>query len=295
MAQEQPRRAWVGLSHQRSRAVRRVRENLDRPGRRWLLGAIASLAVTLRYRQPCLIRWRDGAWIHHYRGAMIPHPRCAAAPPYSQFTACTHVFLHRYSPREGDVVFDVGAGVGSETLPLSRLVGPTGRVIALEAHPDTCGWLNKLCHLNGLANVVQLQVAAGAVAGELGMTDLDEHEVNRVVDGDSRLKVPGRPLDDIARALGIDRVDFVKMNIEGAERLAIEGMQELIGRTRHVCISCHDFLADDGGPQSMRTKAAVREFLVDNGFRVTSRDGATHPWSRDYVYGENTRLDEADG
>lgn len=282
------------LTRRRSRGVRLVRAKLDSRGWRWLLGALGSLAVTVRYRQPCFIRWRDGAWIHHFRGATIPHPTCAAAPPLAQFTSCAQNFLHRYTPREGDVVFDVGAGVGSETLLLSRLVGPAGRVVALEAHPGTYGWLDRLCHLNGLTNVIQLQIAAAAVTGELGITDLDEHLSNTVVDGGARLKVPARPLDDIARALGIDRVDYVKMNIEGAEQLAIRGMRDLIGRTRHVCISCHDFLADDGGPESMRTKAAVCEFLSANGFRLTTRDDASSPWTRDYVYGENTRMNGAD-
>ena len=80
------------------------------------------------------------------------------------------------------------------------------------------------------------------------------------------------------------------MNIEGAERLAIRGLEGIIERTRHVCIGCHDFLADDGGSEQMRTKELVREFLVEHGFRVTTRDDAADPWTRDYVYGVNVRL-----
>ena len=46
---------------------------LDRPGRRLLLTVPGSLWVTFKYRSPCLVYWRDDAWIHHYRGAKIPH------------------------------------------------------------------------------------------------------------------------------------------------------------------------------------------------------------------------------
>ena len=79
------------------------------------------------------------------------------------------------------------------------------------------------------------------------------------------------------------------MNIEGAERLAIAGLDGLIGDIRHVCISCHDFLADDGGSERLRTKALVRAFLVEHGFDVTTRDDAPDPWTRDYLYGVKTR------
>jgi len=257
-----------------------------------LLGAIGSVGVTVRHRQPCFVYWRQGAWIHRFHDTTIPHPTCAEPAPYEQFTAeAQDTFLHEYTPREGDVVFDVGAGVGTATILFSRLVGPTGRVIALEAHPATYGWLDRLCHLNALTNVIPIQVAAAERAGELAITDLDEHVSNTVLADGSGVKVPARALDDIAEALGIDRVDLVKMNIEGAEQIAIKGMGNLIRRTRHVCISCHDFLADDGGPESMRTKSVVHDFLVANGFELTTRGDAPDPWTRDYLYGTNPRMD----
>jgi hypothetical protein len=79
------------------------------------------------------------------------------------------------------------------------------------------------------------------------------------------------------------------MNIEGAERQAIQGIGAVLANTQHVCISCHDFLADDGGPEDLRTKAFVRDFLIERGFRVIPRDDAPDPWTRDYVYAVNTR------
>jgi hypothetical protein len=66
-------------------------------------------------------------------------------------------------------------------------------------------------------------------------------------------------------------------------------MGTVLAKTQHVCISCHDFLADDGGPEDLRTKAFVRDFLIERGFRVIPRDDAPDPWTRDYVYAVNTR------
>jgi len=45
----------------------------------------------------------------------------------------------------------------------------------------------------------------------------------------------------------------------------------------------------EGGAETMRTKAAVRELLVGHGFDVRTRDYAPDPWTRDYVHGTNTR------
>jgi FkbM family methyltransferase len=275
-----------------SRLRQAARKRLDRPGGRLILGAAASLWYSAKRRQPCLISWRQGAWAHRYRDATIPHERLGDAPSPAEFTAeARDIFLYGYEPREGDIVFDVGAGVGAETLLFSRLVGALGRVVALEAHPGTFDRLALLCRLNALANVVPLQAAAADVDGNLSISNADAHVANTILDvGEGGIAVPARRLYGVADELGITRVDLLKMNIEGAERDALVGMGELIEHTRHVCVSCHDFLAERGGPERLRTKAFVRDLLLEHGFSLTSRDNAPDPWTRDYLYGVNNRL-----
>jgi FkbM family methyltransferase len=230
-------------------------------------------------------------WIHHYRGAKIPHASLGRAAPPSVFTAAAReMFLYEYTPRAGDVVFDIGAGIGAETLLFSRLVGHSGSVVSAEAHPRTYKRLVDLCNVNGLANVTPLQVAVWDTDGVVLISDLEHHLQNTVFErGEHGIEVPARRIDTIAAELGITTIDLLKMNIEGAERLAIQGMGVLLTNTRHVCISCHDFLADDGGSEELRTKAFVRAFLGEAGFQVTTRDDAPDPWTRDYVYAVNSR------
>jgi hypothetical protein len=132
-------------------------------------------------------------------------------------------------------------------------------------------------------------VAASAVEGDLVITDSEWHS-NTVLVGDGEgIRVPARPLDSLMQELGIARVNLLTMNIEGAERLAIDGMTWLIDRTDHVSIACHDFAADAGASDGMRTKALIRTFLTDQGFQVTTRDDRHEPWVRDFVYGVNAR------
>jgi FkbM family methyltransferase len=269
-----------------ARLWQKARAVLDRPGRRWLLVLPGSVWVSTSERALCVVYPREGEWIHWYRGARIPHAGLGRAAPPAVFTAqARDLFLYEYTPRPGDVVFDVGAGIGAETLLFSRLVGPAGHVVAIEAHPRTYARLELLCRVNGLDNVVPLQVAVSERDGTATISDTGEHLRNAVLaDADEGVAVAVRRLDGIASELGIDRIDLLKMNIEGAEREAVHGLGALLSSTRHVCISCHDFLADAGGPNALRTKEHVRRFLVENGFDVTSRDDAAEPWTRDYLY-----------
>jgi hypothetical protein len=92
-------------------------------------------------------------------------------------------------------------------------------------------------------------------------------------------------LDEVLRGLGVTDIDLLKMNIEGAEVDALEGFTQWIRRTRHVCIACHDFLADDGrGVERMRTRESVRRLLEGASFSVTSQPHEL-PWISDYLYG----------
>jgi len=262
-----------------------VVQRLDRPGRRGLLVAPGSVWVSFMYRAPCLVYWRDGAWIHHYRGAKIPHAELGRAAPPAVFTRDVRdTVFYLYTPKRGDVVFDVGAGVGSETLLCARLVGASGRVVSIEAHPRTYNRVLELCRANRLDNVTTLQVAAAERDGKTTISNFRDH-VRNTTGEDGGIEVDARRLDTIASSLGITRIDLLKMNIEGAEVSALRGLGELLAKTQHVCIACHDFLADDGGAETLRTKNAVRDLLLEHGFELRTRDDAPDPWTRDYVYG----------
>ena len=185
---------------------------------------------------------------------------------------------------------DVGAGTGWETLLFSKSVGMSGRVISIEAHPLVFRCLAKMRAENRLENVTLFQVAVADRERETQLSDSAEHEANSIIGVASGIRVACTTLDHIFRSLQLSRVDLLKMNIEGAERLALSGMGEMVQKTRNVCISCHDFLANGGGPNEMRTKADVIDFLKQNGFLVSLRESDGRCNVRDYVYGQNEKL-----
>jgi FkbM family methyltransferase len=246
--------------------------------------------LTARLRQPVALHREAGAWVYRWRGATIPHPVIGEALHPEE--ACA-IIGHGYLPMAGDVVFDVGAGVGDTTLLFSKLVGDAGHVVAIEAHPETYGWLVRLCRLNHLTNVTHLQIAASDKDRELLISD--ERGLTNTIVGDeseAAVAVPARSLDSVAKELGLQEIDLLKMNIEGAERVALLGVQETIRSTRHVCISCHDFMADRGGPEEMRTRTAVIDFLREHGFSIGEQTRGSDS-ARSYVYGTNRDITPA--
>jgi hypothetical protein len=84
-------------------------------------------------------------------------------------------------------------------------------------------------------------------------------------------------MDELVRELGLGRIRFLKMNIEGAERLAIQGMSQTLKQTEVVCIACHDFLADKTGDESYRTREIVRQYLKERRLRMVERHQSDLP------------------
>jgi FkbM family methyltransferase len=236
--------------------------------------------------------WRifydDGISIHE-----TSHGYFAYHHPYSRLnlagldTWARSVFLRNYQPKLGHIILDIGAGAGERVLTFSRAVGDGGRVICVEAHPRTFRCLQKLVEYNRLGNVNPIHCAVGEPGCEETMIeDSPEYLRNRV--GTHGFRIPASTIDSIFAELGLTRIHFLKMNIEGAERLAILGMTETIQRTRALCICCHDFLADICGDDLLRTREAVSEFLLQNGARLGAESGlGVLPYVREQVWAYN--------
>jgi FkbM family methyltransferase len=134
--------------------------------------------------------------------------------------------------REGDVCLDVGANIGVVSFLAARLVGPRGRVIAVEPNPDNLQLLYRGVVLNGFAHVEVLPFAASnrrAIFSLTGGTS-NTHLIAARPPDERGYFVQSVVLDE---HLGdLPRLDLVKMDIEGHEPPALEGLSGLIARHR---------------------------------------------------------------
>ena len=133
---------------------------------------------------------------------------------------------------EGDVCLDVGANIGVMTFLMATLAGPGGRVVAVEPNPDNLQLLYRGIALNGLDNVEVLPFAASdrrAIVTLTGGTS-NSHVITARPPVDRGHFVQTAVLDDVLA--GLDRLDVVKMDIEGHEPAAFNGLVRLIARHR---------------------------------------------------------------
>lgn len=262
---------------------------LDRPELRPFLTPLVSQLARFRGEGVERISYQDGVWIHKTAfGYFAYHQPFVRLDMYKFARATRFNFFWGYTPRNGDVVVDVGAGVGEDALTLSRAVGDQGRVICIEAHPRTYRCLEKLIEYNGLKNVVAVHRAVtDAAARSVAMEESSDYLRNRVAESGTAI-VESSTLDQICRELRLDRIDFLKMNIEDAERFAIQGMVETLSKTSVVCVCCHDFLAAQCNDDRLKTTAVVRDFLQVHGITVAMRCGEQLPaYVREQVWGYN--------
>jgi len=227
----------------------------------------------------------DGLWIRRVGPDYFPDPDLFRdpAPNWQRWAgqAQKHLrdaedyWFHLYRPQAGDTIVDIGAGRGEDVFAFSRAAGPAGKVWAIEPHPVSFAVLTKLCQLNRLANVTPVAAACMDRACNLQIETLPVWESNYVREGaasPASHSVAGLRFDDLATQHGIGPIDFLKMNIEGAERWALPGCAEALARTRCVCIAAHDFRADRGEGEEFRTLRFVKDFLTAAGFRILTRD-----------------------
>jgi len=133
--------------------------------------------------------------------------------------------------KEGDVVVDIGANIGYFTALLANLVGPRGRVYAFEPDPRNFHLLQRTIERNGWTHVTAEQKAVSNEAGELLLYQTRSWASNTLTPGEhiSTVKVQVVTLDDFLS--DEHHISFVKMDMDGSEPLAIQGMAQLIQRS----------------------------------------------------------------
>lgn len=145
-------------------------------------------------------------------------------------------FMERFL-RKDMTVLDIGAHHGFYTLLASFKVGPLGRVIAFEPSPKE--WKKLLWHLrlNRCKNVQVENSALGSYNGEAQLFLVDGRDTGcnslrkpNVAEPIHPVRVPVMRLDDYLQRHGIERVDFVKMDVEGAELEVLKGAVQLLQR-----------------------------------------------------------------
>lgn len=215
---------------------------------------------------------RGEARFHRRQGAYITETadyRLVTAEPPFEVRRIVAQFEHRHRVTPGEVVIDAGAFNGILMSIFAAQVGPSGRVLSFE--PDAVNRERTLRNwkLNGSPS--QVEVIPAGLWDEPGEVEFCERGAlgsSAFWDGPGghKVKIRTTTLDHVVQERQLSRVDFVKMNIEGAELKALAGATKTIKRFKpHFAISSDHFV-DGNIERGERTCGPVEEILRSQGY-----------------------------
>ena len=189
--------------------------------------------------------------------------------------------IERFTPKEGDVVIDIGAHIGRYTIISSKRVGTNGKVVAIEANPSNFEMLNRNIKLNQLTNIISLNNAVYSKetkiklylpGEELGHTTYNTVMSDRAKNEDKFVEVSANTLDYFLQLKGITDVNWIKIDVEGAEFEVLKGATNVLSKSKDIAllIEIHNL---SGGTNLYRP---ILEFLRLYNFKIEfekSHDG----------------------
>lgn len=143
--------------------------------------------------------------------------------------------------KEGDIVIDVGANIGYYTLIFAQLVGKSGKVFAFEPEPKNFEILKKNIEINNYDNVIVEQKIVSEKCGKMKLyvsnSDIVGHRIQQMGNLENFVEVESVTLDDYMKKLNLDeKVNFIKIDVEGAEPNVLEGSKEILEKNNHLKI-----------------------------------------------------------
>lgn len=152
--------------------------------------------------------------------------------PFDDFICSISGYIKKYKIKDGDYIIDVGAYVGSFTIYAAKIIGNSGKIIAFEPDKPNFDKLAYNIKLNNLDNVIVINKGLWNENKELEFDSQNNAGSSVVLSKDN---IKGKvmyykfvKLDDELKKLNINKVDFIKMDIEGAEIEAIEGCKNIL-------------------------------------------------------------------
>jgi FkbM family methyltransferase len=184
--------------------------------------------------------------------------------------------LIRRLVKPGQVWLDIGANIGYFTVILARAVGASGKVYAFEPNPEVAKLIRASLELNQLRNVILTEAATSDSAGEMvlriplnskggvpvtGRASLVKH---RDIVESYDLKTEVMTLDHFIALQKIEKIDFMKIDIEGAEIMAFRGMEVTLKQNPpKIIVSEITFY-----PDSAATPIELIEYLKNFGYQA---------------------------
>lgn len=163
----------------------------------------------------------------------------------------------------GAVVIDIGGNIGYHALLASKLVGQTGKVITIEPSSIVFKELVQNLKLNNTSNVIAVRKA---ISNEEGFVTLyyggeNNEGYSSIVRGTGNAEqVEAMPFPQIGEFVPLETIDLIKIDVEGAEDLVVQGMIPILNRLKDDCAIFLE-IGPEHGPELLSQ-------FIDSGFKV---------------------------
>lgn len=140
--------------------------------------------------------------------------------------------LIRKTLKPGMVIIDIGAHIGYYTVIAARIVGDGGQVIAFEPDTENFSFLEHTIKTNGFTNVSIHRMGISNKSGDTTLfvspRNSGDHRIYQFSESRERIVIPLTTIDAFVKNHRLERIDFIKMDIQGAEGKALDGMQNTL-------------------------------------------------------------------
>ncbi|MDB4859133.1 hypothetical protein OAH69_02890, partial [Candidatus Pelagibacter sp.] len=137
-------------------------------------------------------------WIHKTSIGLVPSNK-PIFNPETYAKKNFDIFFQNYFPQKDDIVVELGAGIGCETLFISKLIGDYGKIISLEPFDEIYCYLEQTVKMNNLKNVTILKKALFKNSDGIGFSSNLNHWLGGRIDPNSENKVMSISLNDLVK------------------------------------------------------------------------------------------------
>lgn len=220
----------------------------------------------------------NGFWLHKTKFGLIPyfHPLFMSK---IRIYENNDYFFKFYKLKKKDVVLEFGSGIGNETLYISKKIGNQGKVFAFEPNNQIFNLLNATQKINNLKNVITLQAGLYKKNSKIGF---DSNNIENWISGklnsvNKKNLIQTYSLDCIVKKFKLKKINFCKMNIEGAERYIVNSSNQFFKICQNIVISCHDFMG-------FKTYDLVKNFLKKKNYYIYNIKKNNIIWKNYYIF-----------
>ncbi len=172
--------------------------------------------------------------------------------------------LPGFKARTGWNVLDAGGHQGLFATRAAKLVGEKGKVLVIEPYSKNADLIRRNATANGLQNVILVEKVAAEARGEAALytTEIGSggHSVVFKNGRGAPIPIPADTVDNILRKAGVEKIDLIKIDVEGAFLNVLKGATETLKAKPRITMEI------EGGDEDFRR---VEEYLKPFGYRMT--------------------------